>query len=497
MPVLLTMIGFTDGVHLMLDLRRARAGGLPPVEAARHSFEHLGIPCFLTSLTTAIGFSSLGVADSPLIRSFGLSCALGVVLTFAAVVTFIPLAGSTWIGRKIHLGHEHDIVHKNLDLFHGIIDFVLRHARAVTVTAIVVTALLSLTALTLRPDNRLASDFPPKSESYQTLAHCDQALGGIRHVQILVDWPATVDVTGVLAALATAQSVLSESRLVRHPFSLRNLLEALPGTGDHLAGRMKWLKLMPEALVARLYRPDLRHAVIDARVQDLGIARYEPVYARIDSGLDGLQHQFPGFRFKLTGDPVSGAREASRIIHDLAKSLGAAAAIILVVVGVVYRSLRIGLISVIPNLFPLAVTATILVLWGRPLEITSVCAFTICLGIAVDDTIHFLSRFRRELRVDGDLEAAVRRSFIGVGTALVMTTLILVAGFSTILTSRLPNFRLFGAMCCSTIGAALIGDLIILPAMICVFLHPRAVDQVSADESNSPPAVLTSMPEAR
>jgi len=162
-----------------------------------------------------------------------------------------------------------------------------------------------------------------------------------------------------------------------------------------------------------------------------------------------------------------------------------AAGIILVVMGLAYRSLRIGLISVIPNLFPLAVTASLLVLLGRPLEITSVCAFTICLGIAVDDTIHFLSRFRYELAVDGDVNAAIQRSFVRVGTALILSSVVLVSGFGTVLTSQMPGHQVFAGMACATIAAALVGDLVILPAILACFT-PRGT--TLSRESHDDPA---------
>jgi predicted RND superfamily exporter protein len=165
-----------------------------------------------------------------------------------------------------------------------------------------------------------------------------------------------------------------------------------------------------------------------------------------------------------------------QIVVDLATSLGTAAVIILVVMALAYRSLRIGLITVVPNMFPLAVTATFLALTGRPLDIASVCSFTVCLGIAVDDSIHFLTRYQEELSEAADPAEAVQRAFVGVGTALIMTTLVLIAGFGTVLTSDLPGHRTFAIMACWTIGAALVGDLIFLPALLLCF-GPRPRQQ--------------------
>ena len=163
------------------------------------------------------------------------------------------------------------------------------------------------------------------------------------------------------------------------------------------------------------------------------------------------------------------ANNLYQIVVDLTKSLGAASFVIFIVLAIVYRSLRLGLISIIPNLFPLVATGALLVAMGEPLFISSVCAFTVCLGIAVDDTIHFLSRYRQELAAADSVDDAVRATYITVGTPMLMTTIILVVAFSTVLLSDLPAHRIFGAMACATIGSAIIGDLLGLPALLAYF----------------------------
>jgi len=163
-------------------------------------------------------------------------------------------------------------------------------------------------------------------------------------------------------------------------------------------------------------------------------------------------------------------------VVDLAVSLGTASLIIFVVLAVVYRSLRLGLISIIPNFFPLAITGTVLWVFGQSLEIVSVCAFTVCLGIAVDDTIHFLTRYREEEERSECRRQSIRKSFVGVGTALIMTTCVLIIGFSTALLSDARDHRIFAAMGIMTIGSALFADLIFLPALLLHFGGKRGVD---------------------
>jgi predicted RND superfamily exporter protein len=124
---------------------------------------------------------------------------------------------------------------------------------------------------------------------------------------------------------------------------------------------------------------------------------------------------------------------------------------------------------VIPNVFPLAATGFLLWAVGNSLEIVSVCAFTVCLGIAVDDTIHFVTRYQEQDEASLGRRAAIRRAFIGVGTAMIMTTVVLVIGFSAALISDSRDHRIFATMGILTISTALIGDLIFLPALLVQF----------------------------
>lgn len=473
-PVLLTMVGLTDGVHLMVHIRRARAAGQTPQEASRSAVVRVGLACALTSLTTAIGFGSLLVAQSEFVRGFGRGCAIGVVVTFFAVITTIPLACSGWLGNSIHKGHEHDLVGHGLKRFGWLIEFVLRHAKLVSAVAVLATLLFGIGAARLRPDDRMQDSQPTGSEAYQVLAHCDKAIGGIEFVRVRIEWDAAAnaDSEQILTAIQDVERSLKDEPSLRHPLSILNILASFPGD-ESVTNRLAFLELLPEKTRASYLDTEARVAEVTVRIQDLGIAHYEPVFRRVERRLSELQAKHPGFVLTLTGDPVTRGRNLHRIVTDLASSLGTAVITIFIVMALAYRSLRIGLITLIPNLFPLVVTAYMMVLFGHPLEIASVCAFTVCLGIAVDDTIHFLTQYRSELDRHGNVETALRDAFQGVGSAMIITTFILITGFGTVLTSDLPGQRYFAAMAVSTIAAALVGDLVFLPALLATFSRER------------------------
>lgn len=467
LPVLVSLVGLTDGVHLMVQIRKLRANGMPQRDAARRGLQQVGFACMLTSVTTAIGLGSLVLAHNVWVQDFGWCSVIGVTLMFIAVLTIIPLVCSTWLGSKIHVGHDKSLIDRNLTRISELVEFVLRYPRTMSLIGIGSTFVCVAISLTLRPDERRANSLPEHSEAYQALNHMDQVLGGLEFARVDVRWKEKIgDVSPeILQVISEVDDLLHTEPLIGYPLSIRNLVESLPGDGDN-GDRMMMLELLPPPLKRAFFTPESRHAVVNFRVQDLGIAKFGPVFTRLETGLVAIAAKHPAFELNLDGEAIWRWKNLYQIVVDLAASLGTASIIILIVLALAYRSWRIGLISFFPNAFPLAVTGTWLVFAGYNLELVSVCAFTVCLGIAVDDTIHFLSRYEEERQKTNDREAAIRRAFTGVGVSLVMTTVVLVAGFSTVAFSDSRDHHIFATMGAITIGFALIGDLLILPALI-------------------------------
>ncbi len=476
LPVLVSLVGLTDGVHLMVQIRKLRSGtdGLPPMEprsAARSGIHQVGLACALTSLTTAIGFGSLALAHHEMVREFGYCCVIGVLLTFVSVVTTIPLACSTWIGKYVQVGQSKSLIDQNLDRIGGIVSFVLPRTRIVSYIAIAATAFFILISLTLRPDERRSSVLPTRSEAAIAMKKLDSAMGGLETAEIGLSWDNSVDKDApeVITVIGKIDELLKTEPLIGHPLSIRSLIASLPGDGP-MEERMSMLELLPPSIKRSFYTPEYRNATVNFRVQDLGIAKYSDVFGRIKTGIETIETEHPDFHLEMDGEAVWRWENLYQIVIDLAASLGTASLIIFGVLAFVYRSIRIGLISIIPNMFPLAAAGAYLVITGQALEVVTVCAFTVCLGIAVDDTIHFLTRYQEEKEKCDDQAEAIRNAFTGVGTALIMTTIVLVAGFSTVLLSDSRDHFIFASMGIITLSAALFADLVFLPAMLARFM---------------------------
>jgi uncharacterized protein len=473
LPVLISLVGFTDGVHLMVTIRQIRAGGASPHDAAVRGIEQVGFACFLTSLTTAIGLGSLVLAHHQIVRDFGAASVVGVVFAFIAVILGIPVGCSSRLGRDLHVGLDKSLIDRNLDRLSLVIDYVLAKRAWFAGVGMALFLISAAISATLRPDERQANALPRSSEPGRAMAKIDKALGGLEMAEVEITWSASrsPEDPELLAVLESVDQILQREPLVGSPLSILDIVRSLSGTSSR-GPQMSLAELLPANLKRGYFAPEEQRARTTFRVQDLGIATYGPVFKRIKTGLLELQQQHPGFVAELKGPAVWRWENLYQIVVDLLASLGSAFVIIFVVLGLAYRSLRVGLISILPNALPLAVAGVYLVWIGQSLEIVTVCALTVCLGIAVDDTIHFLTRYQEEFQHVTTPDEAIRRAFTGVGTAMIITTVVLVAGFSSVFFSDSRDHILFASLGVVTLGSALFGDLLILPALLSLFDKP-------------------------
>ena len=472
LPVLLSLVGFTDGVHMMVHIRAKLQQGMTPRQACQQTLEQVGLACFLTSLTTAVGMGSLLSAHHEVVREFGISCVIGVMCTWVSVMLVIPLACQTRFGKRLNKSAPRDFMDRSLAQLGPMVRFCLNHNRALATGAVISMFVFASAASTLKPDDRKSSALPEGNPIRASLDHLDQSMGGLDVCRVNVNWnDANRSESDVVELLTNIDRLLRQEPLIGHPLSLPRLLEALPGEGTPLE-KVSMIDLLPPPLKLTLYDPDSRSASVLFRVQDLGSATYAPTFERLEKSFESLSDGQTTIR--MEGDPVWRWRDLYRIVTDLVVSLGSASLVIFVILGIAFRSVRIGLISIIPNMMPLLAAATWMAINRQPLEIVSVCCFTICLGIAVDDTIHFMSRYKLELQKTADVGTAIENAFQDVGTGLVMTTIVLVAGFGSVLFSDTKDYRVFGSLGIVTLLTALFCDLFLLPALLKTFDKVRA-----------------------
>jgi uncharacterized protein len=472
-PPLVMVISFTDAMHMVFSIRRRLGEGDDRFAAVRHAILTVGPACVLTSITTSIAFMSLTLTDSGMIRTFGIAAALATLLAFVTVIVLLPILVVLMFKDEKEFLRTEASRHKAIDWLESICTAFARWLRTryrlLAISGLSLFAIFTALHFQLEPRYRLSDQVPDNKQSIATSQRLDVKLTGAHPVHIMLEWPEGKKVTDprVVEALAATHSLIEKQSGVGNVWSLETLRRWLIEAGETEPGALeKYLKQLPEHLVQRFVAKDAPSALVTGRLPNLDAEDTVPVLKAMDASLSGLRAKYPEMSFTVTGLSAISALRSSSMIRQLNWGLLAAMIVVIVVIGIAFRSFKILILSILPNLFPIVAAGAFLNLSGGGLEYASVIALTVGFGIAVDDTIHFLSRLRIETNRTPDLHDGVAETIARIGPVLILTTLVLIAGLAATVISDLPSMRLFGSLFMMTIASAIVADLIFLPAVI-------------------------------
>ena len=457
-PSLALVVGTCDSIHFIEDMRRSARRGIDPLAASSGAIRRIGMACGLTSIVTAIGFASLAVARIEAVRTFGIAAAIGALASFMAVTLLTPLIASTRFCSGLRLGRSSPLAGRVANVLAALS---VRHARPLVVVACSLTAALAFVGSGLDADTRIIDSLPSGAPASQALARVDAEFGGVMGVDVVVEWPADVDWRdpAVLDALALAEAAVGREAGISRTISLSTVAAGMPP-------RVR--RRLDVDSVSDLVAPESRMALVRARVADLGSRRLEEIYDRVDASLARLEQDRPGWRFRLAGMSVVSARNIRQLVRDLGSSLVVEVLVIGCILAVAFRSPLAGIVSMLPNIFPLVVIAALLVITGRSLDPATVIVFNVCLGLAVDDTVHVLSALTRNRKEGVSIGSAVRRAVSEMGNAVVIGGVVLTVGFAAVTASSVPSLAGFGVLACAAVASATVAELLFLPALLVV-----------------------------
>ena len=457
-PSLALVVGTCDSIHFIEDMRRSARRGIDPLAASSGAIRRIGMACGLTSIVTAIGFASLAVARIEAVRTFGIAAAIGALASFMAVTLLTPLIASTRFCSGLRLGRSSPLAGRVANVLAALS---VRHARPLVVVACSLAAALAFVGSGLDADTRIIDSLPSGAPASQALARVDAEFGGVMGVDVVVEWPADVDWRdpAVLDALALAEAAVGREAGISRTISLSTVAAGMPP-------RVR--RRLDVDSVSDLVSPESRMALVRARVADLGSRRLEEIYDRVDASLARLEQDRPGWRFRLAGMSVVSARNIRQLVRDLGSSLVVEVLVIGCILAVAFRSPLAGIVSMLPNIFPLVVIAALLVITGRSLDPATVIVFNVCLGLAVDDTVHVLSALTRNRKEGVSIGSAVRRAVSEMGNAVVIGGVVLTVGFAAVTASSVPSLAGFGVLACAAVASATVAELLFLPALLVV-----------------------------
>lgn len=496
-PNLILIIGLSDTIHILSRYQEDLAARPDKRAALAATLGVMVVPCFLTSFTSAAGFASLAVTNVQVVVEFGVVSAAGIMAAYAATMLIVPGALDVAAPLRGRVGARSG----------PILDFVARvNDRGRWLLVAVWTIVIGLCVWGMTKIERNADwlqDIRAQSEVTEAHAFVERNLASVFSVDLDLVAPDFRD-PAVLAELEAFEStirtyvrgstkvtaVVGPADLAKEATYLRAL--ANPLTALWAKRRLPATRAEADAAVATAEKSDASRAVLRRLVsEDFTHARVSVRLANLDArqleAFGAWVSAVPRERFAMTitGKSWLAMKALDGVVVNMMSSVFLAAAIIFGSMGVMFRSLKIGLLSVIPNLVPLLVTAGLMGFLGIDLNFTTVTVFSISLGLAVDNTIHYLARHRLEVAAGGEPVEAMRRAIRGAGRPMVFSTMLLILGFGAILTS---NFRFtfhFGLLGGATVLAALLADLFLTPALMMLVDFPIRENRAAARDSNT------------
>ncbi|MGI9425436.1 MAG: efflux RND transporter permease subunit [Hyphomicrobiaceae bacterium] len=477
---LILVAGFSDSMHLVFAIRRDILAGADRLSAARNAVREVAPACLLTAMNAALAILSFALAESALIRTFGLAALMAVGISYLAVATVVPTLAVFFIrAEPTPANPEAEDDNTAMRVLKSVTERIVKWVAAAPtvwfiagVAAVVTTGVLYSQ---LEPKYRLADQVPDKEQALAATAQLDAKLTGANPVHVMIEWTGDQSLYDpeTLSVIAEAHRVLERRAGLGNVWSIESLRRWLEEAGDSAPKTVKrYVEILPSHLQLRFIAKDQKAVLVTGRLPDINASEILPVVETIDRSLQPVRDANPGFAISVTGLSAIAARNSAKLIGELNWGLIGDMFVIFIFLGIALRSVLAGVASVLPSLFPIFLTGTVLYLSGNGLQFASIIAITVAFALAIDSTIHFLNRYNIEearLGPEAGHHATLIASIHHIGPAIVLTTIVLALGLGVTMLSDLPSLRLFGRLTAVCLFASLIGQLIILPATIAFY----------------------------
>ncbi|OEK06884.1 efflux RND transporter permease subunit [Roseivirga misakiensis] len=485
-PSIIVVIGIPNGVYLINKYHQefARHGNKP--KALSRMVRKIGLVTFITNFTTAIGFLVLITTDIKLLKEFGLVAGINILATFIVSIILIPgILSYLPSPKKKHLQH---LEFKAVGKFLGLLDSIVhRHRyRVFGVTAVILgVAIFGLTKL--YSVAYMVDDIPEQSTLKQDLYFFEDNFSGVMPLEIIIDFgkpKSTINARNLrkvdrlekaldpLENISSPISIVSFAKAVRQAFYNGNeRFYGLPSPSDrnvilsYLSNRSDDSDFLNSFVdsTGQVMRVSLKIADIGSQKMDSLITNV--VQPEIDKVFDD-----ENIDTAVTGSTLLFVKGNKFLIENLRFSLLLAFAIIAVIMAILFANIRMIIISLIPNFIPLIMTAGIMGFFGIPLKPSTALIFSIAFGISVDDSIHFLAKYRQELFAKNFfVPIAISNSIKETGSSMLYTSIILFFGFIIFVFSDFGGTVALGLLTSLTLFFAMITNLTLLPALLMVF----------------------------
>jgi len=477
-PTIIMVVGISDIIHFLTKYHHYLKMNESRYQAIRLSFKELIVPMTITSLTTAIGFWSLLSSKVVPIRDFGVEAGIGVVLTLVITILFVPAVLSRINTNRFTIKKTND---RNwVLLFDKINKMTNKHGKTILLITVLIVVISIVGIFRVNENYRVIENFSKHSKITKDLFFFENNLSGVRSLK--------------LAVLPNGGRKVNEIVVLNEIDKLHNYLKSLPEIGV-VFSPVSYYKTMNKAYnrgatnFYRLPENDMeiktldnyfkskknsyfrssdnenQVGIISVQLPDIGSQQMEQMNAMIMKWIaKNLNSEILSFR--LTGISFLSDKSNNSLKSNMMLSLLFAFAMVSILMALLYRNIKLLIISLVPNIIPLVIAGGVMGFTGLIFNASTAVVFTIGFVVAVDDTIHFLSRFQIERRQAVTIDDAISLTFTKTGKAIIITSLILLLGFLVLFRSLLTGVFAQGVLFSTIIVSALFADLFLLPVML-------------------------------
>ncbi len=478
-PVLMIIVGTSDVIHIMSKYIDELRKGEEKEAAIRTTIREIGLATLLTSITTAVGFATLLTSRIDPIRDFGLNAALGVMIAYVTVIFFTTsLLSYLSVDQIVKIGKQQAFWDRLLERSY---QFTLGNPGRIKIGAAVLVAACALGISMITTNYRIESALPRGEKITADFKFFEKELSGFRPFELAVTTRDSARVTdyAVLNEIGKIEDYVKQFPFVQSTASITAVYRSinqmfnnnrpdaylLPADETTYRRYRTLAERIPSVNLNILMSQDRTKARVTSRMDDIGADSIKVFLARTDQWINNnVDTSLISIRSTGTGLIID--KNAEYIRRSLLLGLGLAIVIVCGLMALLFRSWRMLIVSLVPNLLPLLIAGAMLGYLGIELEAGVSIVFAIIFGIAVDDTIHFLSKYKLARRRGLVVEEAIHVTFRETGKAIVLTSVVLFFGFLVMLFSIHPPSVTIGLLISLTLASAVVSDLLLIPLLL-------------------------------
>jgi uncharacterized protein len=495
MPPILVIIAIPNSVYLITKFHQEFRELGDKVLALKNVVKKIGFVTVVVNLTTAFGFIVFAFSKVEIFVEFGIAISVNILITFFLSILIIPIFFS-YLPEPSKKSMKHLDFQPMQKMLDGLVYLALNHRKAIYLTTFVVILISIWGGIYLKPLAFIVDDLPKNNTIRRDLKFFEDNFKGILPIELVVDTkkPKGVRKRGILQKIDSLQTYLYQQPEIGKPLSL---VEYLKGANQayfnddsafyELPSNRDWVFFQKyvqndqdndaKKLAKAFVDSTEQNIRLSFKIADIGtIKMHELIEKRIQPKIDQLFPNPKEATVQITGTTPVFMKGNDYLINSLLSSTLMAVLLVALAHGLLFTSLRLIIISIVPNIIPMFVTVGLMGFFGIPLKPSTSIIFSIVLGIAVDNTVHFLAHYRMKLEEDADHLHAVITSLKETGFSMVYTSIVLFAGFITFVASEFGGTVALGKLTSVTLFVALITNLTILPALLITFDKPKFTD---------------------